>query len=465
MRNKPFFLHVVSLLWAGSLLASPALAQQAPAAPMTAQQRYAEFRLLLETAIETRHLQGDMPLSKFLTILEQHLPPDKKLPLRIDQQAFGKVFDEIAATQIRIQPVPKRLSLGTVFNFIISQLPKGETDYGIWPTHVAITTPARTAYMATYEIKEICKKLQPMRGQVVAQMQKLCGSLDLRNVEPADMPGVLLRLIHTIEPESWSLTAPDHGTIQLVNGSRLVVRARRRIQWEIDSLLACLERLADVAVVMRAELYELDQAFYGKHIGPLLAVPGKTARLLVPVEDGLSHQIEKHKLLLKGEPVKLVEGGQGTLLSLQSAFTYLANLKGHGLSGERTYKTALEGVSMRARVAISSDRRSVRLTLTQNTTHFLGMKQAEDIDFATGKAAAVEAPALKTDILTATATIMDTSACLMPLAYRSREAREKGRIWVLLFRPRIRIEEEERAIRQGEVQFPPGAGRSVPEEQ
>src|SRR5205823_4429008 len=55
-------------------------------------------KLLDEQLIETMPFQQPLPLAKMLAVVEKQLPKDKKVALRIDEEALGNQFAEVAGT-------------------------------------------------------------------------------------------------------------------------------------------------------------------------------------------------------------------------------------------------------------------------------------------------------------------------------------------------------------------------------
>src|SRR5262249_50891741 len=93
---------------------------------------------LLRLPIETKDFQGEMPLAKFLRALEKQLPKEEKISLRIDDEAFGDDFCEIAATPVRLPVHPEGMNLGTALRLAIAKIKK-KTDYRLGPAELVIT--------------------------------------------------------------------------------------------------------------------------------------------------------------------------------------------------------------------------------------------------------------------------------------------------------------------------------------
>src|SRR5437879_3996457 len=86
-----------------------ALAQYKATKPgQIGKQKIAQIEKLLgEELIETIGYQEKMPLAKFLDALEDHLPKDKKIALRIDKEALGKDLAKLEQAEVRLAHFPK----------------------------------------------------------------------------------------------------------------------------------------------------------------------------------------------------------------------------------------------------------------------------------------------------------------------------------------------------------------------
>lgn len=114
----------------------------------------------------------------------------------------------------------------------------------------------------------------------------------------------------------------------------------------------------------------------------------------------------------------------------------------------------MAGVSFKVRPLVSLDRRSLRLRIAQHVTQLVGIDKATTRDVA-GKEIEVESPNLRTMSVTGSVQIHDGAPILMPVAYRPPGKGSEDKVWLLLARPFVWIEEEVRAIRQGGEDFSP----------
>lgn len=72
---------------------------------------------------------------------------------------------------------------------------------------------------------------------------------------------IVTLLLTSASPTTWRATGKA-GEIRVVNDTRLEVRAPARQQEEVAQVLAALRQQLDVAVDLRAELHEVDRAYF-----------------------------------------------------------------------------------------------------------------------------------------------------------------------------------------------------------
>jgi hypothetical protein len=428
----------------------------------TADARIAEIRSLLgEIVIETRALQRDLPLGRVLLTLQAlqilegvqgRLPRGKAVALRIDKEALGKRYEEIAQTPVRFPPFPRRISLSTALRIALSKLEGADVDYRIWPTHLTITTPERALYTRRHDIwdlapqgKRLLKELRRM------QAFRLAPGTDLPDTRPGDGPALLIRLILSETNVASEGSGHSVGSVQVLNGRTLSIHTNEARHEEVANLLEGFRRLLDVAVVMKPRLYEVDRPFYIKHIAPLLVDRnGRLVRRMAAVDEALVRMLQRKTLVLKGDDLKIPMWEPAVFLSLQTPFRY------HALPGNRTgggpvqYRTGLAGVSFQVDPVVSTDRRCLRLKVRQDVTQLVGIARSRVPDLASEAEVEVESPNLRKSSLTDTLEIEDGHALVMPVEYRP-PGMGKDRLWVMLAHPTIYIEEEEAQIRKGNL--------------
>jgi len=286
---------------------------------------------------------------------------------------------------------------------------------------------------ATYDVADLVQSVPTWRQAALVAPDA--------GVEGADaLVQVILRLIN---PESWR-PGKDSSTLQVLNGTRLEVRTTLKQHADIKQLLEALRRLSDIAVVLHADLYEVDRAFYKKHVEPLFTSKGKKP-FAVPVEDGMEARLLKQTRPLKESRVMIPSGKEGVFFSVRNGFTYLARARTPDRDEQAVTGTGFQGVTFRADVTVSADRRSLQLKMSQTATELREIVKKPVLDPDTKKKEQVESPRLANSSTTGEVEVEDGTALLLPVGYRSRIAKDNDRVWVLLLRPIIYIEEEEKA--------------------
>ena len=250
----------------------------------------------------------------------------------------------------------------------------------------------------------------------------------------------------SVDPTGWRPGKEGGNSLRLFNGTKLVVHTTAKQHAEIKQLLEALHRFSDISVMFDCELYEVDRAFHKKHVEPLFAgEKDADRRLALPVGDEVQGLLKKQTKPLQWSKRSFLVGREADVFALRTGFTYQAKPKG----GPRadTYRTAFHGVTFRARVGVSPDRRFVRLHLTQKATELVGIRQERVFDPLAEKRMTVEVPNLVTTTATAGVEVGDGALLLLPVKYRPPGAKNKDKVWVLFLHLRIVIAEEERALR------------------
>ncbi len=394
-------------------------------------------KILSESVIETQEVKETSP-AESLKALEAALPKDKKMTLRFDEKAFGKDFSQIASVKFN---VPRsKMSLRQALVNILSRLPKElEAEYGIEPNGIVITRASLLGHSVTYSLRGLLKEVPALFSE--QQFQKL---ENFRDLEATDALGLLVRfLMNNVDLRSWE-------SIRVMNGVRLVVFASPFKQEEIGDLLVYLRRQCDLNVVMNARLYEVDRAFYIKHIAPLVAAdkPSEEPGGIVSIDGPLFKRIARQKFLLESEDVKIRPTRKEIFISHQDAVRFTAGPK-QGKEERAPLGTALPGVSFEVRPVLSMDRRFLRLHISQHVIHLVGIGKIKIVDPATGKDVEVESPNLRKTTESGTVQVPDGGAIVMPVTYRPQGKEYENKVWLLVARPYIWIQEEVDVIRKG----------------
>jgi hypothetical protein len=147
------------------LLLGPRLWSQQPTKvqTMTAEEKIRDIQKCLSATIETAKLQEKMPLEQFLQALAAQVPADKKLLLRIEKEAFGKEYADLAKSEIQFGPFPKRMRLGTALRLMLGRLEPPMGAYRIEPEGIVITTLERSSFTATYDVHDLLDRWEARR--------------------------------------------------------------------------------------------------------------------------------------------------------------------------------------------------------------------------------------------------------------------------------------------------------------
>src|SRR5438445_6848 len=75
---------------------------QSTASATKAQEKIAQTqKLLADTIVDTRSFPDVMTLAQFLAAMQGKSPEDKKISIKIDQEAFGKQLEQVAGASIK----------------------------------------------------------------------------------------------------------------------------------------------------------------------------------------------------------------------------------------------------------------------------------------------------------------------------------------------------------------------------
>lgn len=309
------------------------------------------------------------------------------------------------------------------------------------------TTAVRAADKAvtvTYDVADLVRDAATWRTAISGA--PVFPDLDKRAGAVESLVGLIQR---SVSPASWRPGKEGSSTLHIFNGTKLEIRTSARQHDDIKDLLKALRRLTEIAVVFESELHEVEPASYKKHIEPLLrGGPAQADRgFAVVAKDEVEAGLRKLGKPLKWAKVTAPVGKETAFFSLRTAFTYQAKPKSATRPADEVHASAFHGVTFRAHVGVSPDRRFVRLKLTQKVTDLLGLDRETVLDRATGKRVTIEVPRLFESSRAGSVRVGDGMLLLLPVRFRSPAAKDKGRHWVLLVRPVIFIDEEERMRR------------------
>ena len=215
----------------------------------------------------------------------------------------------------------------------------------------------------------------------------------------------------------------------------------------------------EIYVIVRAQLYEVDDAFYKRLAkarwhskedieeleGQFLNPPKKKQ----PEALSLFALLEKQKLLLAAKVINIDLGQEGSLLAWSKTINCLPS-PDQLRQGQNGPQSIQEGVSLRVQIQINADRRYVRAKFMEKSLEIEGLEKVNVALGNQGKEVVGEIAFLKEAGVSQMRDIPDGGTILVPLQYRPRAARENDRWLVAQVVPRIYIEAEERRIREAE---------------
>jgi hypothetical protein len=321
-------------------------------------------------------------------------------------------------------------------------------------------TDKREPHVVSYEVRDLLAKpetvnLVPFGGQALLPWNAFQRRHHARNLQPSEQALRLVQSLFAVVDGLAGSNLPfEQANIQVVNGTRLVIRANADQHAEIAALLAAFRRLGDLAVVLSSKLYEVDDAFYKKlkNAKPVdweeeerLYLEGKFKR--EPLFDTLA----KQRPLQLGDEVKLDSGFSATLLARQHAVTFSPN-RDQIIQGQKSRQTLLEGVVFSAGISVTSDRRAVRMQLTEKATEIRQVRKVKVMFTPDSKEVDVDVPFTNETAHRREFEIPDGGTMLVPVHYRPKSLQDTNRWLVLSITPRIWIEEEERHIRVGNLE-------------
>jgi hypothetical protein len=209
----------------------------------------------------------------------------------------------------------------------------------------------------------------------------------------------------------------------------------------------------EIYVVMKARLYEVDDAFYKTLVKARWRSRADLEELELqpqkplPAAESLVPLLEKQKPVLAGKEINIDPGKEGALLTSTRAVHFLPT-PDQLRQGRKDPQTVHEGVSLRAQVHISADRRFVRAGFTEKSLEIEGVEKVNVSVDARETEAVGEIVFPKEASSSQIRDIPDGGSLLLPLQYRPRAAREKDRWLVVKVEPRIYVEDEEK-VRRG----------------
>jgi hypothetical protein len=410
--------HTALAVGMALMVGSAALAQ--PKAGPSDDERVAQAQQLLEqTEIDPKPLaKKNSTLAEFLAALQTSLPADKRLTFRLDAEALGKDLAKISGAAVQLERCTgdDKLQVVQLLRYALGGVKDSsgvELDYGVRSNEVVVSFPRFAIFRIEYDL--------PARfGRADATQSELrdLGRIIWTSHPPEDSPVGFSEMLTTTIPLRTG------ETVELVNGTRLIVTAAGDRHEQFRDLLDQCGRLLDLAVVMSARLYEVDLAFFEKNVAPLFS--GRDPAPVVRLDGPTFQKFVNLKPLTVSDGVRLRRGEDSVFLARQLPFRTPA---GNGV----------EGVSFTVDPSFSADRRFVRLKITQKSAQVVGVKTIPMRG---------DSPDVRLTTTLGVVQIPDSEPILMRVDYRP--AVDKA--WVMVARPLIWIDREMRERYVGEPQ-------------
>jgi hypothetical protein len=238
-------------------------------------------------------------------------------------------------------------------------------------------------------------------------------------------------------------------TVELVNGANLIVVTTEGRHALLAQLLAAMRRGNDVQVFLEASLYEVDAAFHARLMGlEPLSIDEAEKRFLEGGEDAsgsLTALLKKQqKPVIAGARIEVDERRDSELLSRYQAVRGLPSPE-QVARGDKTPQIALQGFTCIARAAASSDRRYVRVKLSEKSVTARGFEKVKGWPRDRQEPVEAELPLLDETAHVRLVVVPDGGSVLLASQIRPTVPERR---WLLLISARIRIEEEERALQK-----------------
>ena len=216
------------------------------------------------------------------------------------------------------------------------------------------------------------------------------------------------------------------------------------------------KKAAKIYVIVTAQLYEVDDAFYKKlakarwrskedldELERIFLNPPEKRQPDAPSE---YVPLEKQKLLLTGKKINIAPGQESLVLVVSKTINCLQS-PDQLRQGKKGLQTIQEGVSLRVHIQISLDRRFLRVKFMEKSLELEGIEKVKVVLGDKEKEVVGEVAFVKEAELSRVRDIPDGGTFLLPLQYRPRATRDKDRWLVAQLVPRIYIEAEERELR------------------
>jgi hypothetical protein len=263
--------------------------------------------------------------------------------------------------------------------------------------------------------------------------------------------GLVKMLVLTLAPATRS----EAILIQEVNGRALEIQATKAQHDQVKDVLSVFRRQMDCAVDVQAVLYEIDRPYYDKEIKSKVSRKKEDLGkgLPIPVEEAVLKKLSGKAAASRSNQIRIGDYKEVKIFSLRKAFTYTEKPYSKPRGPQDVLGVGMRGVTVQARAMVSPDRRFVRMKITQQVTDLVGMWKHRAVDLDAEKEVTVETPKLVESSITGTVEVGDGEPILVPVHYLPSEVKAKDRVLVLVVRPVIYIEEEEKERHKGETRI------------
>jgi hypothetical protein len=204
----------------------------------------------------------------------------------------------------------------------------------------------------------------------------------------------------------------------------------------------------EIYVIMKARLYEVDEAFHNKVAKAKWLSKADLEELEIkpPAGDPLFALLAKQKPFLAGKEINIDPGKEGVLLAAIKPINCLPT-PDQLRQGKKGPQTIDEGFTLIAQVHISADRRFVRARFLEKSLEIEGIEKVKVVVDDKGTEAVGESVSAQEASFSQARYIPDGGSILLSLRSRPPAVRKNERWLVAEITPRIYIEEEERARR------------------
>lgn len=208
------------------------------------------------------------------------------------------------------------------------------------------------------------------------------------------------------------------------------------------------DRGREIYVIMKARLYQVDEAFHNKLAKARWLSKADLEELETkpPADGALFALLKKQKPLRAGKEINIDPGKEGVLLTATKPINCLPT-PDQLRQGKKDPQTIDEGFTLGAQVHISADRRFVLAKFLEKSLEIEGIEKVKVAVDDKGTEAVGEIVFAKEASLSQARYLPDGGSILLLLRYRPPAVRKNERWLVAEITPRIYIEEEERARR------------------